>query len=62
MPIICLYMYHYICINGRNHCNQGFTPFEAATSNKKGEACSVKKNTHKKHSNKSSYSPEKVLR
>ncbi len=23
--ILCLYMYHYICINGRNHCNQGFT-------------------------------------
>ncbi len=25
MSIICLYMYHYVCMYGRKHCNQGFT-------------------------------------
>ncbi len=40
MPIICLYVHHYICINGRNHCSQGFTSLKE--SNKEGKPCFVK--------------------
>ncbi len=43
MSIICLYMYHYICMYGRSHCNQGLLSLKTATSNKEGEACYVKK-------------------